>query len=320
MAVAWFSHSGRFQRSQAARAHGLAKLGTLLLCDSLQQASVHISEDPELVQLLHSSLQHSGSSVGLNLHLTWFIHREGFIPTDGAHDLPGHILRHAYRAVTSEGLNVCRNESYGEREIGWGAHGKVVRLRLITCSLTGQPTIGYLHLWGKTTNKLTAKPSSFLNRRCRVSILNLYDMGFTAGVFTVPLVCGGQKTISNIHKSSCIGCIVIPSPGSSSGTESVSKRSKRSKLQWDPRRVRAHTPGFPWPHRPSIGSPPAKFRNRDVFRLPKCGEIPSLECIWILLGSRCFGLPNILETPLCPWTNSFGEKCHSFLAVRFLTT
>ena len=55
-----------------------------------------------------------------------------------------------------------------------------------SCSLTGQPTIGYLHLWGKPTNKLTAKPSSFLNRRCRVSILNLYDMGFTAGVFTLP--------------------------------------------------------------------------------------------------------------------------------------
>ena len=30
--------------------------------------------------------------------------------------------------------------SNGEREIGWGTHGKVVRLRLITCSLTGQPT------------------------------------------------------------------------------------------------------------------------------------------------------------------------------------
>ena len=46
----------------------------------------------------------------MELHLAWFIHRERFIPAGGARGLPGHIFRHAYRAITSVGFSVCRIE------------------------------------------------------------------------------------------------------------------------------------------------------------------------------------------------------------------
>ena len=61
--------------------------------------------------------------------------------------------------------------------VNWGPHSKVVRLRLITCILPGQPTMGKYY---NKSAKLSALFEPTLQSRSMIYTLH----GFTAGVFT----------------------------------------------------------------------------------------------------------------------------------------
>ena len=70
----------------------------------------------------------------------------------------------------------------GERMVSWGPHSKVVRLRLITCILPGQRTMG----WNATLNR-SALSSFEPTLQSRSMIYTIH--GFTAGVFTHSKKC-----------------------------------------------------------------------------------------------------------------------------------